>query len=289
MATPLNTSSVPSSFTRFPVKIHDEAPQIAASTAAAAKTFQHFAKVTSAHSIGPFGDLCALSYPEGDIERKTLSHDYACREHDAVISLLETGTNQHAPYAGAMSSIFAYIGPRIHALDSTDAPYVWSTLKQFLSEYDTEAPHKLMFDTWEECLRFRVVNVAFRLLDALVQWTLGIQLIPDERESCSAFYDSAARVVGLTNDYFSYHKEQRAPDNRGCSTVPIVKKQYSMSDRDALLFVKGLAVDAEETVVKLAGPLKESSPNVKKYIEGVEHLLGGSCFWAASAPRYTEL
>lgn len=113
-------------------------------------------------------------------------------------------------------------------------------------------------------------------------------MTPDERESCSAFYESAARVVALTNDYFSYHKEQRFPDNRGCSTVPIVRKQYSMSDRDALLFVKGLAVDAEETAMRLAGPLKESSPNMKRYIQGVEQLLGGSCFWAATAPRYTE-
>ncbi|KAJ7280280.1 isoprenoid synthase domain-containing protein [Mycena rebaudengoi] len=314
MPTPLDTSSVPKSFTRFPVKIHDEAPQIALSTVAAAKTFKYFARATSPHSSGPYGDACAISYPEGDIERvklsaaliellwiydgkhsallnldviETLSHDAASREHGAAVtSLPEIGTTDNAPDAGSMSSIFSYIGTRMHTLDPVGAPYVWNILKQFLCEYDSKSSP--MFDTWEECLPFRVLNVAFRLLDALVQWTLGVYLTPEESEICSAFYASAGRAVALTNDYFSWSKEKRFPSNRGCSTVPVVRKQYRMSERDALLFVKGLAVDAEETTMKLAGPLKELSFNVKRYVQGVEYLLSGNCFWSATAPRYDD-
>ncbi|KAF7369969.1 Geranylgeranyl pyrophosphate synthase [Mycena sanguinolenta] len=306
MPTRIDTSGVPESFTRFPVRIHDEEPRIALGSATATKTFQHFTKASRTHSSGPYGNVCAMSYPEGDAERvkmcaeilemfwiyddviESLPHDAASEEHNVVIRLLDrkNGDQDSALDADSISTPFQDVGPRMHALDPVGAPFVLSILKQFLREYDSSS---MKFDTWEECLPFRVLNVAFRMMDALLQWTIGVYLSPEETELCSAFYMSAARTLGLTNDYFSWNMEQRRPTDRSCSTVPVVMKQYGMSERDALIFVKGLAVDAEETTMKLAIPLKELSSNVKEYVEGMEHLLGANCFWSATAPRYADL
>ncbi|KAJ7112765.1 isoprenoid synthase domain-containing protein [Mycena crocata] len=293
MPTLIDTSTVPQSFTRFPVKIHDEAHRISAlSSAAAEETFQRFTKTSAPHSKGLYGDVCAMCYPDGDVERvricaeiieilwiydgestviEALPRDVASREHDIVTHLLENGTKVSSPDEYTISNILRDVAARVSALDPVHAPYVSNILKQTMREYDSCS---LAFNTWEEGLHFGVLNVGFRMLDAFVQWTLDIYLTTKETEVSGAFYVSAGRTLGLTNDYFSWNMEKRSPTNRTYNTVPVVMKHYGMmSEKDALIFVKGLAVDAEETTMKLAKPLKEFSSNVKRYVEGVEYVL----------------
>ncbi|KAJ7776604.1 isoprenoid synthase domain-containing protein, partial [Mycena maculata] len=301
---PIDTTVVPECFGRFPVKIHSEEPKIARGSAAALKKFQCFAKDSRSHSVGPYGDAYAICYPDGDVERVQLSaeiiealwmyddviealpHDVASKEHGTIKQLLDHTHNGKGPTEGAMTNVFRDVGARMTVLDPKGAPYVLGTLKQYLAEYDGSSR---TFDTLEEYLSFRTLNVGFRIMVSFMQWTLNVYLTSDETELCSAFYMAGGRVMAITNDYFSWRMEKREETDRVRNAIPVVMKQYAMSESDATLFVKGVLVDAEQKTARLGKALKGSSENIRRYVEGMEYLLGGSGFWSATCPRYNDV
>ncbi|KAF7362940.1 Geranylgeranyl pyrophosphate synthase [Mycena venus] len=286
MPAPIDTTVVPECFGRFPVKLHSEEPKIARGSAAALKKFQCFAKDSRSHSVGPYGDAYAICYPDGEMWIEALPHDVASKEHGTVKQLLDHTHNGKGPAEDAMTNVFRDVGARMTVLDPKGAPYVLGTLKQYLAEYDSSSR---TFDTLEEYLSFRTLNVGFRIMVSFMQWTLNVYLTSDETELCSAFYTAAGRVMAITNDYFSWRMEKREATDRVRNAIPVVMKQYAMSESDATLFVKGVLVDAEQKTVRLGKALKGSSENIRRYVEGMEYLLGGSGFWSATCPRYNDV
>ncbi|KAL0056879.1 hypothetical protein AAF712_016508 [Marasmius tenuissimus] len=308
MSKAIDTSLVPQYFQRFPVRIHADEPFIAQGSNAARKTFQRLVpeKDARSHAVGPYGDAYAICYPEGKAEKvklaaeiiealwmyddviEALPQEEAALEHATVKQLVSGDKTETAPgKKNLMTSIFHDARDRITALDPEGSPWIIGTLRQYLTEYDG---NDKTYDDIEEYCAFRTLNVGFRIMSAFMQWTLDIYLNDEETQITKEFNAACGRVMALTNDYWSWEMEKKEAVHRSAgirNAVPVVMKQYSLSEKDAKIFIKGLTVQAEEAAWKLGLILKETT--VKAYVYAMLLLMGGSGFWSATSPRYNSV
>ncbi|KAK7464983.1 hypothetical protein VKT23_006191 [Stygiomarasmius scandens] len=307
MSKPIDITLVPECFGSFPVAVHKDEPQIGAGSNAALKLFERLVpeKDSRSHAVGPYGDAYAICYPEGDTEKTKLSaeiiealwmyddviealpHDEAALEHATVKQMLSSEANGSAHGKKTlMTSIFRDAAARMTALDPEGSPWVIGTLRQYLTEYDGSDK---TYDNIEDYVTFRTLNVGFRIMSSFMQWCLSVYLSDKETELTKDFYASSGRVMALTNDYWSWDMEKKESTDRVRNAIPVVMQQYSMNEKDARIFVKGMIVDAEQKTWKLGLDLKkDGSETVKKYVDGMFYLLGGSGFWSSTCPRYNS-
>ncbi|KAK1215035.1 hypothetical protein PQX77_022385 [Marasmius sp. AFHP31] len=316
MSKAIDTTLHPQYFQRFPVRLHKDEPLIAQGSNATRKMFRRLVpeseKDTRSHAAGPYGVVHALCYPEGKAEKVKLAaeitdalwmyddvieaipQEEAALEHATVKQLVsgDKTTGETAPPSkkNVMTSIFHDTRDRITALDPEHAPWIIGTLRQYLTEYDGD---NKAYDDVEEYCTFRTLNVGYRICALWVQWTLDIYLNDEETQITKDFDAACARVMALTNDYWSWEMEKKEVVDRFagiCNAIPVVMKQHSLSEKDAKIHVKGLTVQAEEAVWKIGLELKEiGTDTIKNYVDGSLLLLGGSGFWSATSPRYNSV
>uniref|UniRef100_A0A0W0FSY1 Terpenoid synthase n=1 Tax=Moniliophthora roreri TaxID=221103 RepID=A0A0W0FSY1_MONRR len=306
----IDTNLFPECFGSFPVRVHKDEPQVAAGSDATLKMFERLVpeKDSRSHAIGPYGDAFAMSYPEGDTEKtklsaeiiqalwmydditETLPHEEAVLEHATVKKMFVLGdreANGTTPGKKTlMTSIFRDVAARMKALDPEGAPWIIGNLHQYLTEYDGGDK---IYSNVEDYAAFRSLNVGYRIMSSFMQWCLSIYLSDGETELCKDFYAVSSRVMALTNDYWSWDMEKKEATDRVRNVIPVVMKQYSMSEKDARTFVKGMIIDVEQTTWKLGLDLKKGgSETIKRYVDGTFLLLGGSGFWSSTSPRYNS-
>ncbi|KAF9257742.1 terpenoid synthase [Marasmius fiardii PR-910] len=316
----IDTSLVPQYFQKFPVRVHKDEPLIAQCSSAVLETFERLVPETKLqlYAAGPDG-VYAMCYPEAKTEKLKLSaeifealviyddvfevipHGEAALEHVTVVQMLardKDGTAQGKK--NVMASIFRGLADRITALDSKRSPWIIGTLKRYFIEHDgNDKP----YEDLEEYTIFRTLNVGFRLvkcfpepatvMETFMQWNLDVYLSEEETKLTKDFYAASGRVMGLTNDYYSWEMEKRRSVNRSAgirNAIPVIMKQYSLSEKDAKIFLKGYIVEAEEVVWGLGLDLKKAgSDSMKKYVDAMFLFLGGTGFWSATCPRYKEV
>ncbi|KAI0104059.1 terpenoid synthase [Hypoxylon sp. NC0597] len=304
-STKLETSSEPQCITTFPVCVHKDDSQISQGAVDARNNFQHLLPDANyrPHSAGPYGNFFSICWPDGKMERVKLGteiietlwlyddviedvpHSGALEVHARVRDSL-VGTPAKANSKSQIASLFKDFGERITRMDKDGAPRVIGSLKSYLDNYDSQ---KTPFDTIEEYTEFRRVNVGFGIMESFMQWTLDIHLNETEVELSRDYYLSAGRVMGLTNDLYSWNVERTEPGDRQWNAVPIIMKQYKLSEEDATVFLRGLIVYHEQQTRKLAlEVLKRTgdSPKMVKYVNAMGLMLGGNCFWSSTCPRY---
>ena len=128
-------------------------------------------------------------------------------------------------------------------------------------------------------------------MESFMQWTLGISLTPTEQETCHDFCLSAGRVMGLTNDLYSWNVERHDPADRQWNAVPVIRKQYGLSEEDAVVYLKGLIVQHEQRTRQLGAEATrkcEGSRKMAGYVDAMGVMLGGNCFWSSNCPRYND-
>ncbi len=122
-----------------------------------------------------------------------------------------------------------------------------------------------------------------------MQWTMGMELNDEEQELCHEFCLSAGRVMALTNDLYSWNVERNDPADRQWNAVPVIMKQYGLGEQLAIVLIKGLIIQHEQETRRLGYELQRycgNSQNIRKYVEAMELMLGGNCFWSSGCPRY---
>ncbi|KAF2747008.1 terpenoid synthase [Sporormia fimetaria CBS 119925] len=248
--------------------------------------------------FGPYGNVYAITYPEGVEERVMLAAEIiealwiydalpfqeAIEEHSAINELFYgLGHSAPPPTAGMRSwikVIFQDYSRRIMELDPQHGAALVAKIRKYITEYDGT---NVLFETVEDYIEFRKLNCH----GSFLQWNLNIRLTPDETRLCSDFYAASATVMALTNDYFSWNMEKHEATDRVRNAVPIAMKQYNLSEKRAKAIVKGLAMDAENETRRLGLDLRNmGSERLRKNVEGMEVMLGGNCFWSACCPRY---
>lgn len=129
-------------------------------------------------------------------------------------------------------------------------------------------------------------------MDSFMQWTMGLHLNEAETDEAHNFYMSAGRVMGLTNDLYSWNVERTEAiesADRKWNAVPVIMDQYELSEEDATVFLRGLIGHHEQMTRQLGQQLLKRfaySDTMTKYVEAVGLMLGGNCFWSSTCPRY---
>ncbi|KAI1461775.1 terpenoid synthase [Annulohypoxylon moriforme] len=303
----LDTTSSPQCITTFPVRVHKDESEISQGALDARGNFKDLLPdaETRPHSAGPYGNFFAICWPESRMERVKLGteiietlwlyddviedipHSGAMEAHaqvrDSLVGVPEKGKSSSKRH---MASLFKDFGQRVAKMDEKGAPRVIDSLKSYLDNYDSQ---KNPLVTIEEYTEFRRLNVGFGIMEGFMQWTLDIHLDQTEVEASRDYYLSSGRVMGLTNDLYSWTVERTESADRQWNAVPIIMRQHNMTERDATIYLRGLIVYHEQETRRLGlEVLKRTgdSPKMVKYVEAMGLMLGGNCFWSATCPRY---
>lgn len=129
-------------------------------------------------------------------------------------------------------------------------------------------------------------------MESFMQWTLDICLSPTEQDICHEMCLSAGRAMGLTNDLYSWNVERNDPADRQWNAVPVIRKQYNLSEEDAVVYLKGLIVQHEQRTRQLGVDITRrcaGSNKMAKYVKAMGLMLGGNCFWSSNCPRYNTV
>ncbi|KAI1815720.1 terpenoid synthase [Poronia punctata] len=303
------------SLTTFPVRVHKEDGQINQAALNARKNFTDFASKTDfrSHSSSPYGNFFSICWPNGKTERVKLAteiieslwlyddvmedmeHSGAVQVHARVrdsftgVEALVKTQQEKVDKKAKVASLFKDFGSRLNQMDKRGASRVLDSLKEYMDTYDSQ---KTPFNTIQKYTEYRIANVGYGIMDSFMQWTMGLVLNEAETDEAHKFYRSAGRVMGLTNDLYSWNVERTEEVDEGdrkWNAVPVIMQQYELSEDDATVFLRGLIGHHEQVTRELGKELLRRfnySPTMTKYVEAVGLMLGGNCFWSAVCPRY---
>ncbi|GAP91004.1 putative geranylgeranyl pyrophosphate synthase [Rosellinia necatrix] len=293
--------------TTFPVRVHKDDSYINQGALIARKTFKDFTPKTEfrSHSAGPYGNFFSTCWPNGKAERVKLAteiieslwvYDDVMEDFDHAgavkihASVRDTLVGVERPSKKNMiATLFKDFGLRLNQMDKQGAPRVLGALKAYLDNYDSQ---KTPFDTIQKYTEYRILNVGYGIMDSFMQWTMGLHLNEAETDEAHNFQMSAGRVMGLTNDLYSWNVERTESvdaEDRKWNAVPVIMQQYELNEEDAIVFLQGLVVHHEKVTRELGQVLLRRfaySSKMTKYVENVGLMLGGNCFWSATCPRY---
>ncbi|KAF3912494.1 hypothetical protein ABW20_dc0106188 [Dactylellina cionopaga] len=173
---------------------------------------------------------------------------------------------------------------RMDAIDQRGLEDITDSLKTLYKGYDhTEEP----FSTIEAYSKFRELNVAYCVMDALTRWCLLIELNETETQATKNFHDNAAQVMGISNDFYSWGMEKKDTRGRQWNAIPVIMHQFGLNEDHAKIHLKGLLVDLEQTNLRLGLELKKyKSKALDRYVDAVQIMLGANDFWGSSCFRY---
>ncbi|KAI3326619.1 terpenoid synthase [Xylariaceae sp. AK1471] len=294
----------PQCITSFPISIHQKAHKISRGALDARTHLQNFDsyKEFRSHSAGPYGNFFAICWPGSNVSRaklaaeiietlwiyddvaESLPHSSALQTHANLRNCL-TGEREKTSQ-DVVVQLFGNFKSRLTRMDSKGAPALIDALRSYLDTYDSQDGPP---PTLREYIEFRILNVGFGIMEIFMQWTMGIRLDKTEVAMSRNFYLSAGRVMALTNDLYSWEVERKESADRSWNAVPILMKQHIMEGKDAVAVLKGLVVYYEQETRRLGIEVRENSkqsPKMSRYVEAMELMLGGNCFWSSTCPRY---
>ncbi|KAF5229231.1 hypothetical protein FAUST_10542 [Fusarium austroamericanum] len=264
----IDVFAVPSCFTTLPVQIHENERDIAKCEDKILQELHNIMPQVEIrpHSKGPQGNFFAYCYPKGLAERvklnaevieslwiyddliETLPHDHAARLHDELCTLLgEPGMPLKDGQASTLE-LFRGFPPRILAIDPEQGQFVINALKVYLRQHDSSETN---FQTFDEYVMFRHVNVGFDIMESFMRWDYNIQLSAEEMARSQAYRKAAGAAMAFTNDYFSWQSERASTGSRAQNAIPFAMDLYSLTEDHARALVKGLVINAEEETRRL--------------------------------------
>lgn len=219
---------------------------------------------------------------------------------------------------GLLAAIKAAVGGRPSAFPGGNPHYRgWWELGQSYGRVMSKAwmnRHADRFEEWvlsvrEECRRanvFRKSGVSPRALDHLERRALNIGMIPNvdfieyqlgwelpetilEEPDMKALEWLSAEVVAITNDLFSFQKDQK---NRWCNLIPCLSKEKNLSLDEAFRRIVALHNQRVLLIGRLGERLSlrhSDCPELPLWLERLHHIMYGFARWHAIAPRYNHL
>ncbi|KAI1317431.1 terpenoid synthase [Xylariaceae sp. FL0255] len=250
------------------------------------------------HSANSHGNFFAMCWPTGNVEKvglaaeitetlwlyddfiENLSYDSASQSHRDIKGCLTIHLDRPSR-KNQMAHLFEEFAICLNEIDAAGMPSVRHLLRLYLYKYDSQ---KEPFKNLQEYIEFRISNVGFR-------YNLGISFDELEKGLFWKYYLSSGRVMGLTNDLYSWNVEKTDARGRQWNAVRVIMSQYKLGEADALVFLRGLIMVHEQETLRLGEELLEesaSSAKMIRYVSAMELMLGGNCFWSATCPRYNH-
>lgn len=125
---------------------------------------------------------------------------------------------------------------------------------------------------------------------------MDIQLTDAEKSSIAAIISPLVKAMMLTNDYYSYRKEEllhRLRKNPGhpFNAVSVLMAERNISEEDAFELVKQMTIQYEEQHSALFDEIQKTdslSEDALRYIESMRLAAAGNSLWHAASPRYSN-
>ncbi|KAF2764139.1 Aristolochene synthase from penicillium Roqueforti [Teratosphaeria nubilosa] len=148
-------------------------------------------------------------------------------------------------------------------------------------------------------LEYRERDVGKALLSALMCFSMGLRLTPEEYTSVRSLERNCAKQISVVNDICSWEKElaqsksSQAEGSALCCAVRIVAEETCLGIPAAKRILWVMVREWSNRHDKMAA-LRESSDQgcsnaVKMYVKGLEYQMSGNEEWSLSTMRYIDL
>ncbi|KAL2847646.1 isoprenoid synthase domain-containing protein [Aspergillus pseudodeflectus] len=167
-------------------------------------------------------------------------------------------------------------------------------LEVFDSTARGQAPPPQMI-TWEEYKRHRTTSIAGRLITALIPSMRKLRLDQDALDSVSHLAEICYLIAGLSNDFYSFHKEFEEHARAGSldgihNGMAVLMSRYGYEESEAEEIMKKEILSAERTLMEKYEEWKSSSASksdeLRHFVLISILAVGGASYWQSFSPRY---
>lgn len=137
-------------------------------------------------------------------------------------------------------------------------------------------------------IHHRIKSIGAKITFFSIEYSLGINLEKDILESLNVLHDTAANIIILVNDLFSYRKEIYEKKYNP-NMIDIFRNKNKLSLQSS---IDTLVLDIKEKYSifkKLCDEifiLYSDNENLKKYVDSLYILIIGNLKWSCKTPRY---
>jgi aristolochene synthase len=136
-----------------------------------------------------------------------------------------------------------------------------------------------------------------RLLSALMRFSMGLSMTPEELNSVKDVDVNCAKHISVINDIFSWDKEllaSRTGHQEGsalCSSVQVLAEEAHLSTEASKRILFNMCREWELCHMELVAKRKREvgeglREEVMRYMDGLEYQMSGNELWSQSTLRY---
>lgn len=155
--------------------------------------------------------------------------------------------------------------------------------------------HHVAFKTLENYLPYRIKDVGEMFWYGMMTFGLQITIPEAEEDICKRLVRPAFAVLCLTNDLFSWEKENLSAIQRGLDYVPnaisVLKTEHSISTEESKCMCRGIikqCVSEYMDTVEQRGSDATLSIDLRRYLDAMQYTLSGNAVWSLDSPRYNS-
>ncbi|CBF87199.1 hypothetical protein AN2611.2 [Aspergillus nidulans FGSC A4] len=305
------------SFTTLPVRVNTRQDVANAATTRALREWdaalQDGMAARALVSFSDLGNLGAFAYPEAEPEKlhiltyltdmgmlhddgyEAMDMDTARTEH-RELGLLFDPNKPHQPSfntrAPRIKKLVSQILLEATAIDRALAMYMFDMYNKGWLAVAGEAK-EWHFNSVEEYQAYRRNDFGATALWAMTEFAVGIRLSDADRKLIKTVMEPIEKAVIWTNDYWSFDREYYEASVNGSrlvNLVEVIRRCENLSIDDAKARARELLIDTEQTYIRNKEELYANNPSMslelKRWVEVVGAIVGGTHYWASSAPRH---
>ena len=131
---------------------------------------------------------------------------------------------------------------------------------------------------------------------ACVRYSSRLRVPNNTLKSLESIHESYGKLGMIVNDIHSFDKELHLwnkDHKEGAKLLNIVNTlsidagvSYSTAKRILWVLCREWEIDHQEMVAKVLGDKGGTDPALKKYLKGLEYVLGGNEYWSETTERY---
>ena len=127
----------------------------------------------------------------------------------------------------------------------------------------------------------------------MLQFSMGMEISEEEKESVKDIFDAATEGLLLANDYWSWEREYRSfkagNTKKLVSSIEVLVRTRSLSIEEAQKVVKEMIINAENEYVRRRNEMYQLQPNIsiklRRWIETCGLAVSGNHYWCSACPR----
>ncbi|CAF9911056.1 MAG: hypothetical protein GOMPHAMPRED_007286 [Gomphillus americanus] len=156
---------------------------------------------------------------------------------------------------------------------------------------------RLSISNLKQYFVYREDDVGQKLLASLMEFTMSLAIAAPERVLLGPFERHCGQHISIINDILSWEKEVRAAatgHSEGaalCSAVQVLASESGLTIEASKRVLWTIAREIENAYVQDASEFfeREVSEDVRAYVRGLVHQMGGNERWSLETKRYHEL